>query len=481
MIRRYIVVLILVLLSPFLLGSNALAIDYSQEEIVFAQLLNEYRISNGLSALQVSDVLSESGDRHNSDMAKYDFFGHHSISSDWFAIGASPITRMAHSGYPTNVYWGENIAAGFVSAESVFLAWKESPSHNQNLLSPNFNVLGVSLSEYPGSEWLWYWTTDFGSYVDQTAHDVTSPTTTTTTIPPTTTTSTTEPTTTTTLPVVSDNKYFRDIGPTFYAFEEIQYCFEKGYFDGYGDNTFRPYTNILEGHIHNILNDGIRKDYYKIASRRYVSDIFDAPLFGREDNTLNLYGSITRAQVAILLYSRDNGTREPEVDDSLIGYWNKYEEEVAYIHKYASGAKLTCTVEELVYYYNYYARLFGLRADFALAQAIKETGHFEYGGLVEWTDNNFCGLGGGPSETVASFFSAKEGVIAHLAHLACYAYPSDLDLSYCSIRYDPKHTHLIYNMLNPLGGQTKWIQLNGVWAVPGTSYAQDIARIASRF
>jgi uncharacterized protein YkwD len=179
------------------------AASYSTDEIAFVQLLNDYRVSNGLQPLLVSDAISEACDRHNSDMGKYGFFDHYTVSSDWFAAGASPWDRMAASGYDYNTYKGENIAAGYSTAAAVFEGWRNSPGHNANMLNGTFSVIGVSVVYVGGSPYGFYWTTDFGGYVDSTSHSVgSSPVTTSTTQAPATTT-TQAPTTTTQAPVTT--------------------------------------------------------------------------------------------------------------------------------------------------------------------------------------------------------------------------------------------------------------------------------------
>jgi uncharacterized protein YkwD len=195
---------VVTLLLGVAFASPALAVSYSAEEIAFVQLLNEYRVSKGLQPLLVSDMISEACDRHNSDMGKYRFFDHYTVQSDWFAAGASPWDRMAASGYNYNTAKGENIAAGYSTASAVFTGWKNSSGHNQNMLSSSFKVVGVSMVYVSGSPYGYYWTTDFGGYVDPTAHSVGSAPTTTTTLATTTTTqapsttTTTRPSTTTT-------------------------------------------------------------------------------------------------------------------------------------------------------------------------------------------------------------------------------------------------------------------------------------------
>lgn len=157
------------------LTSAAQAATYTNEEITFVNMLNDYRAANGLAPLLVSDMISEASYRHNHDMAKYGFFDHYSLHSDWFATNATPWDRMTASGYDFYTSKGENIAAGQGTAAEVFTAWKNSPGHNSNMLSSAFTVIGVSQYQLAGSPYTFYWTTDFGGYVDPTAHTVNAP------------------------------------------------------------------------------------------------------------------------------------------------------------------------------------------------------------------------------------------------------------------------------------------------------------------
>jgi hypothetical protein len=82
---------------------------------------------------------------------------------------------MAASGYTYNTNKGENLAAGQSTAAEVFAAWKASSGHNANMLNSSYKVLGVSFYTLAGSPYTYYWTTDFGGYVDPTAHALGSP------------------------------------------------------------------------------------------------------------------------------------------------------------------------------------------------------------------------------------------------------------------------------------------------------------------
>ncbi|MHB8792399.1 MAG: glucosaminidase domain-containing protein [Thermoleophilia bacterium] len=128
---------------------------------------------------------------------------------------------------------------------------------------------------------------------------------------------------------------------------------------------------------------------------------------------------------------------------------------------------------------------FGIRADLAFAQMLLETNYLQYchscdpanyiPGDVHPSQNNFAGMGAtGGGNPGNSFATAELGVIAQYAHLAWYAYPDHLN-EYCNTTYDPRHfgTGHVFTApnLHDLGGR---------WAVPGTTYGRDIARLANQ-
>ena len=160
-------------------------VDYSAEELEFVQLLNEYRESKGLEALLLSDTLTVACEIHTTDMVTYDFLNHFTgyyrasngrdlpldgTRSEHFATGANPADRMKACGYDYDTIMGENLAAGQATAAKALAALKASPTHDANLLSDRFKVIGIALVHDDGSDWGYYWTTDFGGYVDDTAH-----------------------------------------------------------------------------------------------------------------------------------------------------------------------------------------------------------------------------------------------------------------------------------------------------------------------
>lgn len=144
------------LIASIMLVTSPAAYAYDSEEVQFLALINNYRAQYGLPALTMSTSLSNASEGHSWDMAAHNYFSH--TSQD----GRSPWDRIRAAGYGYNTWLGENIAAGYNSADSVFNAWRNSPGHNANMLDGNFRAIGIGRYYQPGSTYGWYWTTDFG-------------------------------------------------------------------------------------------------------------------------------------------------------------------------------------------------------------------------------------------------------------------------------------------------------------------------------
>lgn len=145
---------------------------------------------------------------------------------------------------------------------------------------------------------------------------------------------------------------------------------------------------------------------------------------------------------------------------------------VNYLLKINPEPNISVTPEELVSYYYEEATREGVRPDVAFAQALHETGNFSYGGTVTPDQNNYCGLGTTSDYVQGGYFpSAQIGVRAHIQHLLAYAttrMPSEEIV-------DPR-----YSMVRDIYGSMTlphWVDLNGRWAVPGTTYGQRIMNI----
>lgn len=114
--------------------------------------LNEYRVQNGLQPLFYSQTLEKSADDMARDLWVRGFFAHIDPS------GRTPADRAIVAGF-CNRYVGENLAAGHSNVEQVMQAWKDSPGHNANMLTPGYAYVGMGHSiDARGRQ---YWVQEF--------------------------------------------------------------------------------------------------------------------------------------------------------------------------------------------------------------------------------------------------------------------------------------------------------------------------------
>lgn len=138
---------------------------------------------------------------------------------------------------------------------------------------------------------------------------------------------------------------------------------------------------------------------------------------------------------------------------------------------------------------------YGIAGEYALAQAMLETGNFQFGNEVKPEQNNYCGLGAiGRKNTKEDLeklvFSKVDhnnaylvvgnhgwnyrtvaiGVEAHIQHI--YSYASNQPLPEGALLYDGRFSH------GYRGKAKYWHDLNGKWAVPGKGYGERITAIA---
>lgn len=120
---------------------QALAANLLVEEEAVFDLVNQERAIHDLHLLSWDERLFAAARAHSEDMAENGYFSHTSLD------GRSPGDRLLEAGYLWNIY-GENIAYGYPTPESVMNAWMNSPGHRANILNSSFCDLGVGLAGY---------------------------------------------------------------------------------------------------------------------------------------------------------------------------------------------------------------------------------------------------------------------------------------------------------------------------------------------
>jgi uncharacterized protein YkwD/uncharacterized protein (UPF0335 family) len=125
-------------------GENQNA-DFKGTEDDIISLTNEYRKEKGLDVLVKNDKLMESAKMKAQDMRDLEYFAH--VSPD----GVEPWNIIQKTGYNYSII-AENIAEGYFSATSVVEDWMNSEGHRNNILSTEFEDIGVAILETKNSD-----------------------------------------------------------------------------------------------------------------------------------------------------------------------------------------------------------------------------------------------------------------------------------------------------------------------------------------
>lgn len=113
-------------------------------------ILNQQRAANGLGPLMTDPTLDNAAWQWANYLATTGQFLH--SSSEW---------RNSMIGGAGWINSGENIAAGYTSAQSVMTAWMGSAGHRANILNPNY--VGVGVAYVAGGPYGHYWVQIFAA------------------------------------------------------------------------------------------------------------------------------------------------------------------------------------------------------------------------------------------------------------------------------------------------------------------------------
>lgn len=118
---------------PDVLGT---ATNISTQDLLIST--NQKRQKEGLAPLSLNNQLSEAALFKAKDMFEKNYWAHNAPE------GTTPWVFIKKAGY-NYVYAGENLARGFNSSEEVVNAWMASPKHRENVLSGNYNDVGLAV------------------------------------------------------------------------------------------------------------------------------------------------------------------------------------------------------------------------------------------------------------------------------------------------------------------------------------------------
>lgn len=129
--------------------------DESMEQEVLV-LVNAVRQEHGLQPLTLHPDLSRAARYHAKDMKQDSYFEHDSM--DRMTNGSLKklfnFSTRLHRFANISGGWGENIAQGQRSAQSVMYSWMQSTGHRQNILNPKYRYIGIGYVDN-------FWVQDF--------------------------------------------------------------------------------------------------------------------------------------------------------------------------------------------------------------------------------------------------------------------------------------------------------------------------------
>lgn len=114
--------------------TDKVSVDIVSENIMI-DLLNKERVNRGLKSLQAEEKLTDVARSHSTDMFKRGYFSHYSPQNQTVA------NRVLNAGVDFLVV-GENLAYA-PTVELAFQGLMNSPGHRANMLSADFNKVGI--------------------------------------------------------------------------------------------------------------------------------------------------------------------------------------------------------------------------------------------------------------------------------------------------------------------------------------------------
>ena len=114
-----------------------------------ASLLSDYRRRNGLPPVEIDTRLVEMEEAQARAMAS-----RNQVTHD--PGGRSFTKRLKASGFDAKGA-AENIGAGYHTLAEAFSGWRDSPSHNKNMLLSGATKMGIATAFAPNSKYKVFW------------------------------------------------------------------------------------------------------------------------------------------------------------------------------------------------------------------------------------------------------------------------------------------------------------------------------------
>jgi uncharacterized protein YkwD len=128
---------------------NLASADAKVNTAAAASMISDYRRANGLAAVEFDPTLTRMAEDHARAMAKAD-----KVTHDPGGRGLKQ--RLQAVSFNAKVA-AENVGAGYQTLAEAFSGWRDSPSHNKNMLMPAATKMGIATAYAPKSKYKVYW------------------------------------------------------------------------------------------------------------------------------------------------------------------------------------------------------------------------------------------------------------------------------------------------------------------------------------
>jgi uncharacterized protein YkwD len=136
-------------------------------EEAMLEILNAYRVDQGLQPVVASAKLTVAAYKHTSDMLARQYVN--TVTQGPLPEGQSGPTvqdRVSDAGYTGWTTVSENVAGGnqvYANAQAVFDAWLSVPQYLQNINDPNVTQVGIGMGNRALGTYRYVWTVDFSN------------------------------------------------------------------------------------------------------------------------------------------------------------------------------------------------------------------------------------------------------------------------------------------------------------------------------
>jgi uncharacterized protein YkwD len=114
-----------------------------------ASMISDYRKGFALGPVEIDPTLMRVAEDHAKAMAKADKVTHD--------LGGKGLKQRMQSASFQAAVAAENVGAGYQTLAEAFSGWRDSPSHNKNMLLPTVTKMGIGTAYVPNSKYKVYW------------------------------------------------------------------------------------------------------------------------------------------------------------------------------------------------------------------------------------------------------------------------------------------------------------------------------------